>query len=76
MKEQANEKGLLWMIISSTKHKIPARVNSPFKISLLNDCENVFCQSVVVLLNPHCVSLSAMIHVYKGDASVTVFETG
>ena len=32
--------------------------------------ENVFCQDVVVLLNPFCVLLSGMLHVHKSDVSV------
>ena len=43
------------MVISSTKHKIPTRVYSPFTFVL---SENVFCQGVIVLLNPVCVLLS------------------
>jgi len=37
--------------------------------------ENVFCQDMVVLLNPVCVLLSGMLHVYKSDVRVAVFET-
>ena len=43
------------MVISSTKHKIPTRVYSPFTFVL---SENVFSQGVIVLLNPVCVLLS------------------
>jgi len=43
------------MVISSTKHKISTRVDSPFTFVL---SENVFCQGMIVLLNPVCVSLS------------------
>ena len=60
------------MVISSPKHKIPTRVYSPFTFV---PSENVFCQGVVVLLNPVCVLLSGMLHVYKSDVSVAVFET-
>ena len=37
--------------------------------------ENVFCQGIVVLLNPVCVLLSGMLHFYKSDVSVAVLET-
>jgi len=60
------------MVISSPKHKTPTRGYSPFTFVL---SENVFCQSMVVLLNPVCVILSGMLHVYKNDVSVAVFET-
>ena len=60
------------MVISSTKHKIPTRVYSPFTFVL---SENVFCQGVVVLINPVCVLRSGMLHVYKSDVGVAVFET-
>ena len=43
------------MVISSTKHKITTHVYSPFTFVL---SENVFCQGVIVLLNPVCVLLS------------------
>ena len=29
--------------------------------------ENVFCQGMLVLLNPVCILLSGMIHVYKSE---------
>jgi len=60
------------MVISSPKHKIPTRVYSPFTFAL---SENVFCQGMVVLSNPVCVLLFGMLHVYKSDVSVAVFET-
>ena len=60
------------MVISSPKHKIPTRGYSPFTFVL---SENVFCQGMVVLLNPICVLLSGMLHVEKIDVSVAVFET-
>ena len=60
------------MVISSPKHKNPTRVHSPFTFVL---SENVFCQGMVVLLNPVCVLHSGMLHVYKNDVSVAVFET-
>ena len=37
--------------------------------------ENVFCQGMVVLLNPVCALLSGMLHVYKSEVHVSVFET-
>jgi len=43
------------MVISSTKQKIPTRVYSLFTFVL---SENVFCQGVIVLLNPVCALLS------------------
>jgi len=60
------------MVISSPKNKIPTRVYSLFTFVL---SENVFYQGMVVLLNPVCVLLSGMLHVYKSDVNVTVFET-
>ena len=60
------------MVISSPKHKTPARVYSPFTFV---PSENVFCQGMVVLLHPVCVLLSGILHVYKSDVSVAVFET-
>ena len=36
--------------------------------------ENVFCQDMVVLLNPACVLLFGMLHVYKSNISVAVCE--
>jgi len=77
------------MVISSPKHTrvysprvyyhvfvahavITTRVYSPFTFVL---SENVFCQGMVVLLNPVCVLLSGMLHVYKSDVRVAVFET-
>ena len=60
------------MVTSSTKHKIPTRVYSAFTFVL---SENVFCQGVIVLLNPVYVLLFGILHVYKSDVSVAVFET-
>ena len=37
--------------------------------------ENVFCQGMVVLLNPVCNWLSEMLHVYKSEVRVAVFKT-
>jgi len=56
VEEQANKKQERWMVISSTKHKIPTHVYSPFIFVL---SKNVFCQGVIVLINPVCVLLSA-----------------
>ena len=39
---------------------------APFQLSL---AENVFCQGMVVLLNPVCILLSEMLHVYKSERS-------
>ena len=60
------------MVISSPKHKIPTRAYNPFTFVL---SENIFRQDMIVLLNPVCVLLSGMRHVYKGDVSVAVLET-
>jgi len=60
------------MVISSPKHKIPMHAYSLFTF-VVN--EIVFCQGMVVLLNPVCVLLSGMLHVYKSDVSVAVFKT-
>ena len=60
------------MVNSSLKHKIPTRVYSPFTVVV---SENVFCQGMIVLLNPVCVLLSGMLHVYKSEVRVAVFET-
>jgi len=60
------------MVISSPKHKTPMCVYNPFTFVL---SENVFCQGMAVLLNPACVLLSGMLHVYKSDVRVAVFET-
>ena len=37
--------------------------------------ENVFCQGMVVLLNPVCILLSDMLYVYKSEVCVAVFKT-
>ena len=61
------------MVNSSPKHKIPMRsACSPFTFVI---SENVFRQGIVVLLNPVCVLLSGMLHVYTSDASVAVFAS-
>ena len=65
---------LLWMVISSRNHKIPTLVYSPFTFVLIS--KNVFCQGMVVLLNPVCIVLSGMFHVYKSDVSVAVRGPG
>ena len=79
MEEQENEKqerdrtqGLVWMVNSLPKHKVPTRVLSPFTVVV---SENVFFQGMVVLLNPVCIVLSGMFHVYKSEVRVAVFET-
>ena len=41
----------------------------------LSLAENVFCQGMVVRLNPVCILLSEMLHVYKSEVHVAVFET-
>jgi len=63
------------MVISSPKHKISTRVYSPFTFVLGEIGYNVFCQGMVVLLNPVCVLFSGMLYVYNSDVSVAVFET-
>ena len=46
-----------------------------FKASLqLSLAENVFCQGMVVLLNPVCILLSEMLHVYTSEVCVVVFK--
>ena len=40
----------------------------------LGIAENVFCQGMVVLLNPVCTLLSEMLHVYKSEVRVAVFS--
>ena len=47
-------------------------VYSPFTVAI---SKNVFCQGMVVLLNLVCVLLSGMLHVYKSEVCVAVFET-
>ena len=47
-----------------------------FKARLqLSLAENVFCQGMVVLLNPVCILFSEMLHVYKSEVRVAVFKT-
>ena len=41
----------------------------------LSLAENVFCQGMVVLINPVCILLSKMVHVYKSEVCVAVFKT-
>ena len=64
--------GLLGMVNSLPKHKVLASVLSPFTVVI---SENVFCQGVVVLLNPVCILLSGMLPVCKCEVRVAVFET-
>ena len=46
-----------------------------FKARLqLSLAENVFCQGMVALLNPVCISLSEMLHVYKNEVRAAVFK--
>ena len=61
-KRKAGKKtrGLLWMVHSSPKHKVPTRVYSPFTVIV---SENVFCQGMVILLKPVCVLLTGTLHV-------------
>ena len=60
------------MVNSIPKHKVPTCVNSPFTVVV---SENVFCQGMVVLLNPVCILLSGMLHVCKSEVHLAVFET-
>ena len=60
------------MVNSLPKHKFPTSVESPSTVVV---SENVFCQDMVVLLNPVCNLLSGMLHVYKSEVRVAVFET-
>ena len=60
------------MVILSPKHKIPMRACSPFTFVL---SRNVFDEGTVVLLNPVCILLSQMLHVYRSNVSVEVFDT-
>ena len=47
-----------------------------FKARLqLSLAENVFCQEMVVQLNPVCILLSEMLHVHKSEVRVAVFKT-
>ena len=54
------------------KHKVPTHVYSLFRVVV---SENVFCQGMVFLLNPVCILLSGMLHVYKSEVYVAVLET-
>ena len=36
----------------------------------LSLAKNVFCQGMVVLLNPVCILLSEMLHVYKSEVRI------
>ena len=55
------------------KHKVPTCVKARLQLSVVS--KNVFCQGMVVLLNPVCILLSGMLHVYKSEVRVAVFET-
>ena len=59
------------MINSIPKHKVPTRFSSPFTVAV---SKNVFCQGMVVLLNPVCILLSGMLHVYKSARYVLQFS--
>ena len=59
------------MVNLTHKHKVPMRVKSPFTAVMSKD---VFCQGMV-LLNPVCILLSGMLHVYKSEVRVAVLET-
>ena len=59
-------------------NSIPINTRFPhaFKARLqLSLAENVFCQGMVVLLNPVCILLSEMLHVYKSEVRVAVLKT-
>ena len=46
-----------------------------FKARLqLSLAENILCQAMVVLLNPVCILLSEIFHVYKSEVRVAVFK--
>ena len=69
MEKEENEnrketQGLLWMV--------NCECLSPSTVVV---SENVFCQGMVVLLHPVCNWLSEMLHVYKSEVRVAVFET-
>ena len=62
------------MVKSLPKHKVPTSVYKArlqFTVSL---ARTVFCQGMIVLLNPLCILLSGMLHVYKSKVRVAVFE--
>ena len=60
------------MVNSLPKHKAPTSV---YKAHLqLSLARTVFCQGMIVLLNPLCILLSGMLHVYKSKVRVAVFE--
>ena len=59
------------MVNSIPKHKVPTCVQSLFTVVV---SKNAFCQRMVVLLNPVCIFLSGMLHVYKSEVCVVVFE--
>ena len=71
-KEGKKSQVLLWMVDSIPKHKVPSVFKARLQLSL---AENVFCQGMVVLLNPVCILLSEMLHVYKSEVRVAVFKT-
>ena len=60
------------MVNSLPKHKVPTSVyKSCLQLSL---ARTVFCQGMIVVLNPLCILLSGMLHVYKSKVRVAVFE--
>lgn len=63
---------MFWAVISSPKHKITMGVYGPLTFVF---SENVFCQRMVDLLNPARVLLPGMLHGYKSELSVVVFES-
>ena len=46
-----------------------------FKARLQLLLAKMYCQGMVVLLNPVCNWLSEMLHVYKSEVRVAVFKT-
>ena len=62
------------MVNSIPKHKIPTLACLKPVYSCHYIAENVFCQGMVVLLNPVCTLLSEMLHVYKSEVRVAVFS--
>ena len=83
MEEQENEKQerklrdcFAWKI-----RYVNTRFPHVFKARLqLSVSENVFCQGMIVLLNPVCILLSGILHgmeccFYRSGVRVAVFET-
>ena len=60
------------MVNSIPKHKVTTRVSkSPLTVVVSREC---ICQGMVVLLNPACILLFEMLHVYKSEVLVAVFK--